>query len=185
MRQLTILVAPISAVGHVNACVGTTLPLLERGHRVVFFIDEPFRGKLADKGFEEFIYTLDNQKKNGEKDPNPAKQLAIDLLEYNIIGQSSIEEKLENMKKQLFVTDDARSILFQTNEMMKEAIDKIKPDCFYVDNMFLLPAIYYSGIPWVKSISTVPTFFMQNDELLPGAFGMPMISKAILIVCCE
>ena len=178
MRQLTILVASISAVGHVNACVGATLPLLKRGHRVVFFIDEPFRGKLAAKGFEEYIYTLDTQKKNGENDPNPAKQLAKDLLEKNIIGPRSIEEQLENMTKHFLESDDARSILFQTNELIKEAIDKIKPDCFYVDNMYLLPAIHYSGIPWVRSISPVPLYHIQNDEVPPGLFGKPMIYKA-------
>lgn len=171
MKQLTFLVAPICAVGHVNACVGIGLPLLRRGHRVVFFLDEPYRGKLVEKGFEEYIYTLNTQKKNGENDPNPAKQLAIDLLENKIIGPSPIREKLANLNKFFVESEISQNVVIQSNGFMKDAIAKIKPDCFLVDNGYLLPAIYYSGIPWVFNISCVPLFYIEHDDVPPGGFG--------------
>lgn len=172
MKQLTILVAPVSAVGHVNACIGTTLPLLRRGHRVVFFLDEPYRGKLLSKGFEEYIYTLDIQNKAGKNVANPGKQIALDLLENKIFGPMSIEEQMKNFKTFLLKTVYSESVITQSNRHLEKAIEEIKPDCFVVDNTYLLPAIYYSGKPWIHNMSFAPLFYTKHDDAPPGVNGM-------------
>ena len=176
MRQLTILVAPISAVGHVNACIGTTLPLLRRGHRVVFFIDEPYRGKLAAKGFEEYVYTLETQKKNGENDPNPGKQMANDLLDNCILGPFTIEEQMDNIEQFFLNSDYTYNTITQCDRHIKDAFKEIKPDCIVVDHTYLLPAIYYSGIPWIHNISCAPLLYIQHEDAPPGVYGRSMLS---------
>lgn len=169
MKRLTILVVPLSAVGHVNACVGTTLPLLKRGHRVVFFLDETYRGKVKDKGFEEYIFTLETQK-NEEHGPNPAKALAEQLLEYKIIGPSSPKEKLESINKYMD-SDSNCEVILQTNKFFKKAVEKIKPDCFVVDFGYLPPEIFVTKKPWVYLVSSAPLYYLDDEDAPPAGLG--------------
>jgi UDP:flavonoid glycosyltransferase YjiC (YdhE family) len=68
-ERLTILFAPIDAVGHVNACIGIAEVLRDRGHRIVFAISDNWREKLKVFGFEEELIELS---KNGAIE-DPAK----------------------------------------------------------------------------------------------------------------
>lgn len=179
MKRLTFLVTPICAVGHVNACIGTTLPLLKRGHRVVFFLDETYRGKARDKGFEEFIYSLETQKKSSENDLNPAKQLAIDLLESKVLGPFPKEEQMEGIRMLCFESDACCEGIRKCNEFLKVAIEQIKPDCFVVDYRYLLPVIQYSGIPWIHHISCAPLIYIEHDDVSPGVYGMSSTVNSI------
>jgi len=52
-KSLTVLFAPLDGHGHINACHGLAEELRERGHRVVFTIDNVFKGRLKQYGFEE------------------------------------------------------------------------------------------------------------------------------------
>ena len=55
-KKLTILIAPMSGVGHVNATLGIAECLRDRGHRVVYLVDHSFAGTLKKQGFEEEIF---------------------------------------------------------------------------------------------------------------------------------
>ena len=54
----TIIFFPESAFGPTNNCVGIGNVLRERGHRVVFVLEESFAGTLEAKGFEERLMRL-------------------------------------------------------------------------------------------------------------------------------
>ena len=54
----TIVFFPESAFGPTNNCVGIGNVLRERGHRVVFIVEESFAGTLVAKGFEERVMRL-------------------------------------------------------------------------------------------------------------------------------
>ena len=51
----TIVFFPEGAFGPTNNCVGIGTVLRERGHRVVFVVEESFAGTLEAKGFEVSI----------------------------------------------------------------------------------------------------------------------------------
>src|SRR5580765_2782330 len=57
-RPGTIVFFPEGAFGPTNNCVGIGHVLRERGHRVVFVIEESFAGTLESKGFEEALMRL-------------------------------------------------------------------------------------------------------------------------------
>lgn len=171
MKKLTFLVASVSGVGHTFACVGTMTPFLEKGHRVVFFIEEPFRGKLAAKGFEEYVYNTNIQNGHEGKDNNPAKQVAKTLFEFKIVGPGTIEEKISNVVRLCFGSEWGKLNVIQSDKCLKEAIEKINPDCFVVDSENLLPSIYYSGKPWIKHISTGPLHHYIEEDLPPSSCG--------------
>ncbi|HXF37362.1 MAG TPA: glycosyl transferase, partial [Actinomycetota bacterium] len=52
-ERRTIVFFPEGAFGPTNNCVGIGNVLRERGHRVVFIVEESFAGTLEAKGFEE------------------------------------------------------------------------------------------------------------------------------------
>ena len=54
----TIVFFPEGAYGPTNNCVGIGNVLRERGHRVVFIVEESFAGNLEAKGFEERLMRL-------------------------------------------------------------------------------------------------------------------------------
>ena len=54
----TIVFFPEGAYGPTNNCVGIGQVLRERGHRVVFVIEESFAGNLEAQGFEERLMRL-------------------------------------------------------------------------------------------------------------------------------
>ena len=58
MPERTIIFFPEGAFGPTNNCVGIGEVLRERGHRVVFVIEESFAGTLSEKGFEERLMRL-------------------------------------------------------------------------------------------------------------------------------
>src|SRR5215470_12574393 len=51
--RTTVLFFPEGAYGPTNNCVGIGQVLQERGHRVVFVVEESFAGTLEAQGFEE------------------------------------------------------------------------------------------------------------------------------------
>ncbi len=51
--QRTIVFFPEGAYGPTNNCLGIGDVLRQRGHRVVFIVEESFAGTLEAKGFEE------------------------------------------------------------------------------------------------------------------------------------
>ena len=54
----TVVFFPEGAYGPTNNCVGIGQVLRERGHRVVFVIEESFAGTLEAQGFEERLMRL-------------------------------------------------------------------------------------------------------------------------------
>ena len=68
MTQKTIVFFPEGAYGPTNNCVGIGDVLRRRGHRVVFVIEESFKGTLEAKGFEERLLRL-QPATDAEEDP--------------------------------------------------------------------------------------------------------------------
>src|SRR5947207_1082485 len=58
MSERTIVFFPEGAFGPTNNCVGIGEVLRERGHRVVFVVEESFAGTLESRGFEERLIRL-------------------------------------------------------------------------------------------------------------------------------
>ena len=166
MRKLTILVTTVNAVGHVNACAGALSVLLRRGHRVIFVLEEAFKGKLKHLGYEEVHYTIGKSADT----TNPGEWLSKLLLENRVIGDYTPLEKLHSMVD-VFVCENNFKEIIQADQVIQESIDKFHPDLIYFDGGILFPSVYYSKIPWIKNISCTPTIFIFNGEVPPSCLG--------------
>ena len=59
------------AWGPTNNCVAIANVLRERGHRVVFVVDESFRGELDKRGFEERVMRMAPAEEAADSDRRP------------------------------------------------------------------------------------------------------------------
>lgn len=173
MKPLVILVASISSVGHVNSCAGSTSGLLKRGHRVIFLLEEAFRGKVAHLGFEESIYQKSTAKSGRE---NAGESLAQVLMTTGILGPGTAEEKMRRMDK--LTAAILQEWIGDFNGAVVKAIAEYQPDLIWYDGGILLPAIHHSGIPWVRNLSMTPIFYQFDDQLPPGGSGRFSLGSA-------
>jgi UDP:flavonoid glycosyltransferase YjiC (YdhE family) len=167
-ERLTILFAPIDAVGHVNACIGIAEVLRDRGHRIVFAISDNWREKLKVYGFEEELIKL--SKKVTVEDP--AKFWAEFVHRAGMLGPSSPLEKIKSMADVGFkeIIDRNKT----SDPIMKEIVCRIKPDIILIDGFVWMPSLMNSGIPWVWSISCNPLgidFAIDDKRLPPSTSG--------------
>lgn len=177
--ELTILVVTVDVVGRINACTGVTGGLLKRGHRVVFLTEESFQGRLRSLGFEEYVYRMDLDggtatKEDKNETPKPGEKVANGMFANRIIGPYHPKEKFQNLLNLFVLSPNAGKRIIKSNQYIKEAIDAVKPDLIWLDNTYLAPAIFYSGIPFVNNVSTTPLYCIFDETLSvpPGGSGL-------------
>ena len=107
-----------------------------------------------------------NERENGE-------QWANDLLNSGIFGPNSEEEKYKALMRTFHETPRALDVVRQNNGFVGAAIEKHKPDLIWFDSAYILPCVYYSGVPWVLNMSMVPVIYLSNvtDEVPPDGSG--------------
>ena len=123
---MKILVTPINAVGHINACAGALASLLRRGHRIIFIIEEAFKGKLSSLGYEEVLYQIPKE----ADEQNPGEGLSKQLFEMKMFGDFTIEEKFDCLLK-TFLSEKFLAEFEIFNGKIKESTEKIKPDLIW------------------------------------------------------
>jgi MGT family glycosyltransferase len=145
----TVVFFPEGAFGPTNNCVGIGEVLRQRGHRVVFVIEESFAGTLEEKGFEERLMRL-APPPEVEEEPGqfmaPTWQALIDGARYV----------------------DLRLV---------EIFDELQPDAIVEDNVCAFPAIPASGRPWVRIVSCNP-LELKDPELPPPYTGLPIDDRS-------
>src|SRR5258706_4783982 len=160
----TIVFFPEGAFGPTNNCVGIGDVLRRRGHRVVFVIEESFRGALEAKGFEERLMRLG---------PAPAQlevpgQFWKDFIRDTApVFRRSTLEQLDGFIAPTWqaLVDGARYV----DARLAEIFDEVAPDVIIEDNVVGFPAIAASGRPWVRIASCNPLELKDPD--LPPVFS--------------
>jgi UDP:flavonoid glycosyltransferase YjiC (YdhE family) len=168
----TIIFFPEGAFGPTNNCVGIGAVLRERGHRVVFVVEESFAGTLEAQGFEERRMRLGPPTGTEEAPGQFWKDFIRDTAP--IFRRPTIEQ-LEAFIAPTFAAllDGARHV----DERLHEIFDDVAPDVIVEDNVVAFPAISASGRPWVRIVSCSPTEI--KDDAVPPAFsGYPTADRA-------
>lgn len=165
-RMLTILYVPYEAIGHVNASISTAQRLRDRGHRIVFAIDETWKGRLSIYGFEEELF----------KDPE--KESIVDPSAYwsNLLYKIGAMKSRPPVEKVCLIRSNILNIrmnyIAKVDKIMEEILSRIKPDIIVIDNYLALPSLVGSGIPWVLSCSFNPIQFIEDERTPPPCSGM-------------
>ena len=168
----TIAFFPEGAYGPTNNCAGIGAVLRDRGHRVVFIIEESFAGTLEARGFEERLMRLGPPPEQEEAPGQFWKDFIRDTAP--VFRRPTLEQLGEFIAPTFqALVDGARYV----DERLDEIIDELAPDVIVQDNVVGFPALGASGRPWVRIVSCNPAEL--KDELVPPVFsGYPSGDRA-------
>jgi MGT family glycosyltransferase len=160
----TIVFFPEGAYGPTNNCVGIGQVLRERGHRVVFVIEESFAGNLEAQGFEERLMRL-GPAPEVEEEPG---QFWKDFIRETapVFRKPTIDQLSEFIEPTWrALCDGARYV----DDRLREIFDELRPDAIVEDNVLCFPAIHHSGRPWARIVSCNP--LELKDEAIAPVFS--------------
>jgi MGT family glycosyltransferase len=160
----TIVFFPEGAYGPTNNCVGIGQALRERGHRVVFVIEESFAGNLEAQGFEERLVRL-GPAPDVEEEPG---QFWKDFIRETapVFRKPTIDQLSEFIEPTWqALCDGARYV----DDRLCEIFDELSPDAIVEDNVVCFPAIHHSARPWARIVSCNP--LELRDPAIPPVFS--------------
>lgn len=174
-QALRILVVPLNGHGHINACHGLCDELRDRGHEVIFVLDNEFKGKLAKYGFKEHIVPPPpKQDEDGDKEEVQFWQNFI-----RINADRYAEEPIKHLSGCIY---DAFSAMLDQGEQIADVfgkiIDELKPDIIVYDGYVCFPAIVNAPVPWVWMFSAAPHALLNDSRLPPTYSGLPSNDKS-------
>ncbi|HET9119319.1 MAG TPA: nucleotide disphospho-sugar-binding domain-containing protein [Solirubrobacterales bacterium] len=164
----TVVFFPEGAFGPTNNCVGIGEVLRQRGHRVVFVIEESFAGTLEEKGFEERLMRLAPAPEVPEEPGQFWKDFIRDTAP--VFRKSTFDQLGEFMAPTWQALIDGAKYV---DERLVEIFAELQPDAIVEDNVCAFPAIPASGHPWVRIVSCNP-LELKDSELPPPYSGLPM-----------
>src|SRR5215211_2787666 len=168
----TVVFFPEGAFGPTNNCVGIANVLRQRGHRVVFVVEDSFAGTLSAKGFEERLMRLQAPLEEPEEPGQFWKDFIRDTAPH---FRTSTTEQLETLILPIWEQLIAGSIYVE--ERLGEIFTEVQPDVIVQDNVVAFPAVLAAGVPWVRIVSCNP--LELPDSALPPVFsGLPTADRA-------
>jgi MGT family glycosyltransferase len=168
----TIVFFPEGAFGPTNNCVGIGEVLRERGHRVVFVVEESFAGTLEEKGFEERLMRLGPPPEHEEEPGQFWKDFIRDTAP--VFRKTTFEQLTEFIAPTWeALLDGARYV----DERLVEIFGELEPAAIVEDNVCAFPAIPASERPWVRIVSCNP-LELKDPELPPPYSGLPIAERA-------
>ena len=164
-QAATIVFFPEGAYGPTNNCVGIGQVLRERGHRVVFVIEESFAGSLEAQGFEERLMRLGPAPETEEE---PGQFWKDFIRETAPVFRKPTLDQLSEFIEPTFraLCDGARYV----DDRLAEILDEVGPDVVVEDNVVCFPAILASGRPWARIVSCNP-LELKDPALAPTFSG--------------
>jgi MGT family glycosyltransferase len=160
----TVAFFPEGAFGPTNNCVGIGNVLRERGHRVVFIVEESFAGSLEEKGFEERLMRLAAP----PEEPEVPGQFWKDFIRDTApVFRTPTIEQLGAFIAPTFqaLVDGSKYV----HDRLLEIFDEVQPDVIVEDNVVSFPALQASGRPWVRIMSCNPAEL--KDPAVPPVFS--------------
>jgi UDP:flavonoid glycosyltransferase YjiC (YdhE family) len=168
----TIVFFPEGAFGPTNNCVGIGDVLRERGHRVVFIVEESFAGTLEAKGFEEARMRLQPP---AEVEEEPGQ------FWKDFIRQTAPEFRKPTIEQlETFIRPTYQALIdgsMYVDDRLREIFDEVGPDVIVEDNVVGFPALPASGRPWVR-IASVNPLEIKDPDVPPVFSGYPQNDRS-------
>jgi UDP:flavonoid glycosyltransferase YjiC (YdhE family) len=171
-ERRTIVFFPEGAYGPTNNCVGIGTVLRDRGHRVVFIVEESFAGTLEAQGFEERLMRLAPPPET----PEVPGQFWIDFIRDTapIFRKPTIEQLGEFMAPTWQALIDGSKYV---DDRLREIIDGLRPDVVVEDNVVAFAALPASCVPWVRIVSCNPAE-LKDPAIAPFSSGYPTADRS-------
>jgi MGT family glycosyltransferase len=159
------------AWGPTNNCVAIANVLAERGHRIVFVVDESFEGELAKRGFEERLMRMAPPEENADPSADPwAEFIRVTAPEFR-------KPTIEQISTVTFPIWEALVAGERySHDRIMEIWDEVRPDVVATDNVTGYPALELAGVPWARFVSANP-LEMRDPDLPPPLSGLPVADR--------
>jgi len=163
----TIVFFPEGAYGPTNNCAGIGAVLRERGHRVVFILEESFAGNLEQRGFEERLMRLGPP----PAEPEVPGQFWIDFIRDTapVFRKPTIEQLGEFIAPTYQALIDGAKYV---HPRLQAIIDELAPDAIVEDNVVSFPTIMGTRHPWARIVSCNPAE-VKDARIAPFSSGYP------------
>jgi MGT family glycosyltransferase len=159
------------AWGPTNNCVAIAGVLAERGHRIVFVVDESFEGELAKRGFEERLMRMAPPEENADPSADPwAEFIRVTAPEFRTPTIEQISTVTYPIWEALVAGEK------YSHDRIMEIWDEVRPDVVATDNVTGYPALEMAGVPWVRFVSANP-LEMRDPDLPPPLSGLPVADR--------
>jgi MGT family glycosyltransferase len=156
------------AWGPTNNCVAIANILADRGHRVVFVIDESFEGELDRRGFEERLMRMAPPDETADPTADPwAEFIRVTAPEF---AKPTIEQ-IGTVTKPIWEALVAGERY--SHDRLMAIWDDVRPDAVCTDNVTGYAAVELAGAPWIRFVSANP-LEMRDPELPPPLSGLPV-----------
>jgi MGT family glycosyltransferase len=168
----TVVFFPEGAYGPTNNCVGIGEQLKQRGHRVVFVIEESFEGTLAARGFEEALMRLSPR----PEVPEVPGQFWKDFIHATapVFRRPTIEQLAGFIQPTWqALVDGSRYV----QPRLREIFAELRPDVIVQDNVVGFPAVVTAGVPWVRLVSCNP-LEIRDPDVPPVFSGYPIADRS-------
>ena len=171
-ERRTVVFFPEGAFGPTNNCVGIGRVLQERGHRVVFIVEESFAGSLEAQGFEERLMRLGPPPET----PEVPGQFWIDFIRDTapIFRKPTIEQLGEFIAPTWQALIDGSKYV---DDRLRAIFDELDPDVVVEDNVVGFAALPASGRPWVRIVSCNPAE-LKDAAIPPFSSGYPAADRS-------
>jgi MGT family glycosyltransferase len=167
----TVVFFPEGAFGPTNNCVGIGQVLRDRGHRVIFVVEESFAGSLEAQGFEERLMRLGPPPEIEEAPGQFWKDFIRDTAP--VFRKPTIEQLCGFIEPTFrALCDGARYV----DERLREIFAELQPDVIVEDNVVSFPAIAHSGKPWAR-IASCNSLEMADPAIPPVFSGYPTTDR--------
>ncbi len=163
----TIVFFPEGAFGPTNNCVGIGNVLRERGHRVVFVVEESFAGTLEARGFEEARMRLSAP----PEEPEVPGQFWKDFIRDTApeFRKPTIEQLDSFLRPTWQALIDGSMYV---DERLQAIFEELRPDAIVQDNVVAFAAVPRSGRPWARIVSCNP-LELKDRAIAPVFSGYP------------
>jgi UDP:flavonoid glycosyltransferase YjiC (YdhE family) len=167
----TIVFFPEGAYGPTNNCAGIGAVLRERGHRVVFIVEESFAGSLEQRGFEERLMRLGPP----PAEPEVPGQFWIDFIRDTapVFRKPTIEQLGEFIAPTFQALIDGAKYVAPR---LAQIIDELAPDAIVEDNVVSFPTIMATRAPWARIVSCNPAE-VKDPRIAPFSSGYPAADR--------
>ena len=167
----TIVFFPEGAYGPTNNCAGIGAVLRERGHRVVFIVEQSFAGNLEAKGFEERLMRLGPP----PAEPEVPGQFWIDFIRDTapVFRKPTIEQLGEFIAPTFQALIDGAKYV---HPRLQAILDELQPDAIVEDNVVSFPTIMATRAPWARIVSCNPAE-VKDPLIAPFSSGYPAADR--------
>ena len=155
------------AWGPTNNLVALGKDLRERGIRIVFVVEESFKGELEKRGFQEALIRVGPP-------PEHEEEVGEGWLEFIRVTAPEFRkptiEQLETVT--LPIVEELAGGARYAHDRMMEIWEDVRPDVIVIDNVMSSAAVLAAGVPWVRMVSANP-LEMDDPEIPPVFSGYP------------